>query len=250
MHSVLFSIFGLKVHAYGFMIDMGIIAAYVLLNLRYKLYNGVKKENVIDILILVAVSGMLGSRILYVLLYRSEFPTFQSMLAIWNGGQAFHGGLILGIICIAVYCRFKRLSIPVILDMLAPALCIAYAFGRIGCFLNGCCYGMVSDLPIACPMPTDEGIRNCLPTQLFSSLSGFIMCALLIVFQNRFRKPGTQFFSFIAMYGIYRFILEFFRYYPPAETFGAFTKGQYLSLAMILLGIFACIYINKRSDRR
>ncbi len=245
MHSVLFTIFGLDVHAYGFMIDLGIIGAYILLYCTCNRYRGINKDNVIDIVILISVAGMLGSRILYVILYRSEFPDLKSMLAIWNGGQAFHGGLILGIVCLAVYCRLKKLELMVVLDMLAPALCLAYGFGRIGCFLNGCCYGMVSDLPIACPMPTENGIENCIPTQLISSAAGFIMCILLTCLYKRFSKDGLQFFTFIAMYGVYRFMVEFLRFYP--DDGHILTIGQYLSLFMILAGITASVYIKKKA---
>ncbi len=247
MHSVLFTVGGLRIHSYGFMIDIGIICAYFLMAFICSGYK-IKKEYILDIVILMTVCGMAGTRIMYIILNRNEFPDIKSMLEIWNGGQSFHGGLIAGIICLAVWCKIKKQRLPNVLDLLSPALALAYGFGRIGCFLNGCCGGRASASFLSVPMPTEHGIESCIPTQLFSSAAGFLICGLLLLLRKYNQKEGVSFAAFMGSYGIYRFVIEFFRYYPAEKTAFCLTQGQIVSIAMIIFSATLIFAINKKTD--
>ncbi|MBR4748394.1 MAG: prolipoprotein diacylglyceryl transferase [Abditibacteriota bacterium] len=236
---------GINVYSYGLMIDIGVICAYILMLRRRHIYK-IPANCILDIVIILTAAGMIGARLLYVALYHDEFHSLKDLFSVWNGGLSFHGGLLLGLLCVWLYCKYRRLRFLTALDMLSPALCVAYAYGRIGCFLNGCCYGKFSDSFIACPMLTHEGLRTCIPTQLISSACGFGICCILIALQKYFTREGQQLSCFLALFGLYRFVVEFFRYYPSDAYLGALTQGQYISLVMIAAGITAGVLLNKK----
>ncbi len=209
---------------------------------------------------------IVGSRLLYVLV---NAPYFYSRPAeifrLWDGGLILYGGFISFFIFAAVYLRAARLPFWKSLDMGAPAIPLAMAIGRLGCFFNGCCYGHVSEtwglsFPAAHHPPVylqqvqmglirPESLRTIpvLPTQLFSTAADLAIVYLLLRLERKQHPPGFLFLAFFVLYGFARGIIEFFRYHDPEEMlpfFSPFSLSQVISIVVILT---ACaIFLLKR----
>ena len=158
MRPVLFSIpnphFGaIPVRAYAFMVMLGCLAA-ALVALRTARRERVDTNHIWDIWMWSLLGGFAGARAFYVALFWPQFEgNLWSVLYVWEGGLAFQGGLIGGLLAVYIYLKAKRLSAAKYLDMIATAAILGYAFARVGCFLNGCCHGEVTDVPWAVTYP-------------------------------------------------------------------------------------------------
>jgi len=145
---------GWPVHSYGLMLVVAFYSAYFLSRWTAK-KEGIDPNRMIDILLIAAVLGLVGSRVLFVIQYRDQISGFFDLIAIWRGGLVFYGGLIAAVVGLLIYVRKKKLPTWRLADAAAPAIMLGLAFGRIGCFLNGCCWGGVCDekFPLAVHFP-------------------------------------------------------------------------------------------------
>lgn len=155
MHPELFSIpfFPLSIKSYGFMMTLGFIAALFLARRRCKLL-GQDPNHIDNFGVLTLIAGVVGARLFHVAHHWSSYKdNLGEIVAIWSGGLEFLGGFILASVTMLIYFRRKKLPILQFLDILAPAVMLGLAFGRIGCLLNGCCFGAPSELPWAIRFP-------------------------------------------------------------------------------------------------
>jgi phosphatidylglycerol:prolipoprotein diacylglycerol transferase len=144
---------GLSVKSYGLMMVVGFLAAIVIIR-RLSRDIMPNPEVVTNAALYALIAGVIGARVFYVVHYLDRFKTqWLSIFAIWQGGLELLGGVILAIVAISFYLRRYRLPFRVYADILAIGLMVALAFGRVGCFLNGCCYGRPSDVPWAVRFP-------------------------------------------------------------------------------------------------
>src|SRR5262249_5517470 len=156
------------------------------------------------------VAGIAGARLLFVLLQWSYFREHPGHIArIWEGGLSFQGGLAAALVAGYIYCRRRGLSFLQMGDILAPGVALGYSIGRIGCFLNGCCYGAPTNLPWACQF-RDPPITGPLtppshPTQIYASLLNLGIFALLLMIWRRQRVAGQVLWSYLLLYAVYRF---------------------------------------------
>lgn len=152
MHPEVFP--GWPVHSYGLMLVVAFYSAYFLSRWTAR-KEGIDPNRMIDILLIAAVLGIVGSRALFLIQYRDQITGFFDLIAIWRGGLVFYGGLIAAVVGLLIYVRKKKLPTWRLADAAAPAIMIGLAFGRIGCFLNGCCWGAVCDaeFPLAVQFP-------------------------------------------------------------------------------------------------
>ena len=142
----------LTVKSYGTMMVIGFLAAvYVMQRLSRR--SGLDPVLITNAALYSLVAGVVGARIFFVIHYRDEFDSFLSVFALWRGGLEFLGGVVLAIVFLVFYLRKVRQPVCRALDVMAVGLMLALAFGRIGCFLNGCCYGKPADLPWAVRFP-------------------------------------------------------------------------------------------------
>ena len=141
MHPLLFKIGPFSFFSYGLMVALGFLSGIVLAYFIAKKVN-INPEKIFDVGLFVLVGSIIGARIFYVIFYFRELKSPLDIFMIWNGGLVFHGGLIFAIIAIYLACRLFNIPLLNMLDVAAPATALGYAFGRIGCFLNGCCYGI------------------------------------------------------------------------------------------------------------
>jgi phosphatidylglycerol:prolipoprotein diacylglycerol transferase len=145
---------GWPIHSYGLMLVIAFYSAYFLCRWTAK-QEGIDPNRMVDILLLAAVFGIVGSRVLFVVQNLDNMHGILDYIAIWNGGLVFYGGLITATIGLMVYVFVKKIPMWRLADAVAPAVMIGLAFGRLGCFLNGCCWGGVCepDYPLAVRFP-------------------------------------------------------------------------------------------------
>jgi phosphatidylglycerol:prolipoprotein diacylglycerol transferase len=128
------------IHSYGLMLAVGFYAAWWLAAVRAKA-EGVDPDAIGNLVLISILAGVAGARALHVVLYRDPSEPLWTILEVWKGGLVFYGGLVAAVVADVLYVHWRRLGVMRLLDIGAPAVAIGQAFGRIGCFLNGCCYG-------------------------------------------------------------------------------------------------------------
>lgn len=145
---------GWPLHSYGLMLVVGFYTAYFLLRWAAK-KEGLDPKWMVDMLLIAAALGIVGARVFYVVQYGDRVRGFLDFFAIWNGGLVFYGGLVAAAAGMFVYVKVKKLPASKLADAAAPAIMIGLAFGRVGCFLNGCCWGAVCEesFPLAVRFP-------------------------------------------------------------------------------------------------
>ena len=236
MYPDIFHIGKLTVHAYGFFLAIGfMIGMFRMIKIAPK-YN-IEKNDIIDLGVCMLIAGIVGARLLYVLTNLSFYTTLEAF-SLWKGGLSFHGAVLSGVLVGLIFSKIKKISFFTILDIVSPSVCIGYGFTRIGCFLNGCCYGIDSSAPWAVNMLTDHGITTCEPVQLYSCLISFLLFFILTKFEFKKDKPGYVFTWYLIFYGIYRYLIEFIRHHVASDYIIPYvTGGQVLSIIMLVAGI-------------
>jgi phosphatidylglycerol:prolipoprotein diacylglycerol transferase len=184
---------------------------------------------------------IIGARIFYIMenanYYINNIP---EMVMLQRGGLSWYGGLMLGSICGILYLIKKNLSVYKILDLVIPFVALGQAIGRIGCLLNGCCFGKVSRFGIY----FDAHKSVLIPTQVYSSLALILIFIALRLLQARPHKDGVVFFAYLLLYSIKRFFIEFWRA-DNELIFLGMTLFQIISIAIFLLSFLKLISIQK-----
>lgn len=227
MYPVLFSIGGFSVFAYGVFLAIAFAVGVYGLTREAKRVN-LPEEKFLDMSIWIMVAAIVGARLLYILI---ELPTYLAapltIFSVRSGGLSFHGGLIAGIIVGLGYTRRHHLPQGKVADLVAPYLALGYAIVRIGCLLNGCCFGRQTAVPWALPAAyLDSTPRH--PTQLYAFVAGLLIFVILMWRRNKIHFHGQLFLEFIMLYSIYRFVVEQFR--EVSAYAGLLTLGQAASL--------------------
>ncbi|SDM04138.1 phosphatidylglycerol:prolipoprotein diacylglycerol transferase [Geoalkalibacter ferrihydriticus] len=233
---------------YGMMYLLGFFVAYLLISHLSRLRGlPLKRDDISDLIFYAVVGVIVGGRLGYVIFYNPlHFLSHPlEIFAIWTGGMSFHGGL-LGVVVAAVWFVHKK-QLPLLLtgDILVMASAPGLGFGRLGNFINAELWGRTTDMPWGMIFP-GAGPLPRHPSQLYQAvLEGLVLSVVLYILHRRQARAGVPLFTFVALYGLFRFIVEFFRE-PDAHLgllWGGATMGQLLSLPMIaagLIGIFWC----------
>ncbi len=228
---------------------------------------GFTAVQVLDTSMMILISAILGSRIVYVVFHIDEFRgrwwdvinPFQSTGQIGLSGMVFLGGVIFALGIGWIFVRRRGIPFAKMCDTVAPSLALGAALGRIGCFFNGCCFGKVCHLPWAVTFPQGSfahyisGGEPVHPTQLYGVLSNLLIFIVLWRIKPDRVFPGFHIALFLVLYGFFRFINEFFRYYEGSESALKLlniaginiTFSQIVSLLMLAVGMF--IILTKRS---
>jgi len=227
---------------YGLMYIIGFIAAYFVVLAGVKREQiGLTKDDVADLIFTVALGVILGGRSGYILFYNLSYYLDHPLrvFAVWEGGMSFHGGMAGTILAGLYFVRKKKVPFFRMADIVTPTGPIGLGLGRIGNFINGELYGRVTDVPWGMVFPTGGDLPRH-PSQLYEALlEGPVTLLIVWMLGRRARPEGVIFWSFIALYGLFRFFVEFFRE-PDQQIgylFGFFSMGQLLSLPMLLLGL-------------
>ena len=248
MYNDLFSLFGFTVHGYGLMIGLGIVASLVL-NWRRARARGLSEDDVTSLTVWVLLGGFLGAKVLFLLTRLPEFLRHPGAF-LGGGGYVVYGGLLGALPVLLLWCRKKRFAPLAWMDLVLPGVALAQSFGRIGCFLAGCCYGRPTESPIGVIFPADSlapaGIRV-LPTQLFSSAGDLLLCAMLLLAERRDKRTGATAGRYLVLYGVGRFFIEFLRS-DQRGSVGALSTSQFISLFAVAAGILLLARIGKKKD--
>jgi phosphatidylglycerol:prolipoprotein diacylglycerol transferase len=241
----LFTVGPLTVHSYGFFLALAFIVG-MLVSYWYLRKKFLDAYTVFELVLAAAVGGIIGARIFYVIGHWSEFSSnWWEVFQFWNvQGLVFYGGLLFGILAAVAVIKFRGLSIGVVLDSGGFAVPAALIVARLGCFLNGCCYGKTSSLPwaVTFPLKTQAALGmppNPLhPTQIYEILMDIIILIVLLSIYKRFRYRGEIMLVFVMLYAVARFINEFFRYHtnPDANLFFQLLSiGVFVVVGLVLI---------------
>lgn len=247
-----------QIHWYGIMYLLGFSGAWLLSRKRAAQPNsGWNNEQVADLIFYGAMGVILGGRIGYMLFYNfgSVVNDPLSLVYIWQGGMSFHGGLLGVMIALFLYGRRCNKTGYEVLDFIAPMVPIGLGAGRLGNFIGGELWGRVSDVPWAMVFPNAGPLARH-PSQLYQfALEGVALFIILWLFSSKPRPTFAVAGMFSLFYGIFRFVIEFFRQPDAGIDFIAFnwlTMGQLLSMPMIIAGatVIALAYKNNTFGKK
>jgi len=247
MHPVLFHIGPVNVYSYGVMLSLAFALA-VLVSFYNARNHGVDPWLMIDMALWLFLAGLVGARLAFVLLNWSYYAAHPAeIVATWEGGVSFYGAILGGFVVIVVFARRRRLPLGPIADSVAPGVALAASVGRIGCSLNGCCYGLPTNGTWGVLTRFAPGLRY--PTQLFESALYFLCFLFLWRWQKRHaRVPGQLFLTFVELYLGCRFVVEFFR--EGERIYPWLTVTQAASIVIGLLCAAIYIYLGRRAGGR
>ncbi|MDR2592067.1 MAG: prolipoprotein diacylglyceryl transferase [Chitinispirillales bacterium] len=262
MHPTLFNIFSFPVPSYGTMLALSFLSG-ILLSMYFAKKRGLDPNIVSDAGLYLIISAIVGARAYYVMTHFGEFR--GNLLSIVNpfqdgrigiSGLVMYGGFIAAIVITALFFKIKKLPILPYLDVYSPGVGLGIALTRIGCFLNGCCYGVAAkagsflsvSYPIAAHSPAGYyqrsiGAAGLLPTQFFESAGGIIIAVTLyLVGRSKFYFAGLQFYLLVMMYAVLRFFIETVRYIETPKI-GPFSHNQLICIVSFL--VFGGIIVRK-----
>ncbi|HEX4349335.1 MAG TPA: prolipoprotein diacylglyceryl transferase, partial [Verrucomicrobiae bacterium] len=214
----------------------------------------VHADIIADVTLWLMVGSIIGARVVYVTTYwKQEFADqpFSEVFMIQHGGLVYYGGLIGASVAGIIYLTWKKLPVWKIADILAPSIALGSVFGRIGCLLNGCCYGRACDLPWAIHFPAghETGGIGVHPTEIYDALLNLVLYAGLAWLFRHKKFDGQIFALYLIGYAICRSIVECFRGdYPPDHIHaGIFTSAQLLSVPILIGGIVLALVLARRA---
>lgn len=218
MHPILVKIGPVTIHTYGFLLALGVLAA-IWLNLRLAKKQGLDTKVMADFLFYTILVGLVGAKLFLLVTefsYYSQNPG-QIKNLITSAGT-FYGGLIFGALFAAWYMKKHKMNFRVLGDIMAPSVALAHFFGRMGCFMAGCCWGRdAHGCPVAVEF-TDKSATTGVelhtplyPTQLTESILNLLNFIFLMIFYKRKKFNGQIFVLYIFNYSVIRFCVEFFR---------------------------------------
>ena len=243
----------LAVHWYGLMYLVGFSLAWLLGRWRIKHgKSSLAPRDLEDIIFFGVLGAVLGGRLGYVLFYKPAYYLSHPLeiFYLWEGGMAFHGGLLGVAIALALFARKRSMGFLEVGDNVAPLIPLGLAAGRLGNFINGELWGRPTDLPWGMVFPqAGDGIARH-PSQLYQmGLEGLALFVLVWCFAHRPRPAGQVTAVFLMGYGAFRFLAEFTR--EPDGFLGllaaGLSMGQWLSLPMVLAGAVLFVISGKRS---
>lgn len=252
MHKVAFELGPLTIHWYGIFVAGGFLLGLWTASKR-ALHDQVAPETIADLGVWLIIGAIVGARVLYVISYWDESfagRPFLSVFKVWEGGLVYYGGLIGASLACVLFVRFRKQNLWKIADIMAPSIALGHAIGRIGCLMNGCCYGKPTDLPWAIHFPLDHethgiGVH---PTQIYESILNLILYAGLAWYFRRRQIEGQVFAAYLVGYAVFRSFNEFFRGDYPVYYAGVLTPAHLVSFFVLLAGIFLFWWL-RRSEK-
>ena len=252
MDPVFLSIGKFSLRWYGVMAAAGFLAALIIMQLNRR-YAKLSADQTANIVIAAMLSGVIGSRIFYVIqnwnYYRNHIG---QIIRIDQGGLVFYGGFILAALVLIFYVKkICRADAVRVLDITAPALAAAHALGRVGCFFNGCCYGKPAELfwavtyPVNTPPYQHYAGAALHPVQLYEAAEN-LLCAVLYFYLVRKAPRGVAVSSYFIIYGVLRFVNEFARG-DHKLIWNLFTPAQLIGIVLITAGtIMLTVFLRRR----
>jgi phosphatidylglycerol:prolipoprotein diacylglycerol transferase len=238
----LFKLGPLTIFPWGLTLSVAILlGTLVAIKLAKKV--GFETDLILDLAIYLVIGGIVGARLFYVLVYdpAQYLQEPLQIFALWNGGMVYYGALIGGLITGTWFVIRKNLPFWILADVMAPPLALGYGIVRIGCFLNGCCYGKPTSSFIGVLFPYIEGGPSLdtvfrYPTQLFSSVFGFALFGVLLLIWRKKKFNGQVFLAFLILYAVERTVVEYYR--ENLLVFGPVTVSQLVSVLIFIPALY------------
>lgn len=258
MHEIAFSIGELKIHWYGIFAACGFLSAMLALTWKRHI-AGVSKDNIMDIGMIAMFAGILGARLFYVIQFHEQFSgQWLKVIRIDQGGLVFYGGFILSCIVLILYCKIKKINLARLLDVFAPAVALGHAFGRLGCFMQGCCFGKAAGgswLGVTYPAGSAPAARypdilnGCslplYPVQLIEAGANFLLFGILFFIAGKFKKPGRVAGIYVICYAVLRFLMEYMRG-DHTHSIAGLTPSQSVALFVTApIGLLMILFAGK-----
>jgi phosphatidylglycerol:prolipoprotein diacylglycerol transferase len=247
MHRVLFQIGPFTLYSYGLFVAVGFLLSTVLV-LRDSEKFGVSRNDVFDCLIVILIGGLIGGRLLFVIInwgYYLRYPL--RVFAFYEGGMAIQGALVTAVVSGVLVSRIKKIPFWKVADLIAPYAALGQSMGRIGCFLNGCCYGRIIESGIGVTFPKEAVMR--VPTQIYSSLGLLAIFVILMALREKRPFDGYVFAMYLILYSVFRFFIDFLRGDNLVFVFGM-RLSQVLSAGLFLCGIVIYVVLWGAERRR
>ncbi|HEX7577275.1 MAG TPA: prolipoprotein diacylglyceryl transferase [Verrucomicrobiae bacterium] len=257
MHPIAFQLGPVTIHWYGVMIALAFLAGLWTATLRARREN-ISGEKIADVTLWLMVGAIAGARFVYVATYwREQFANqpFREVFMIQHGGLVFYGGFIGAAIAGFIYIRWKKMPLWKTVDVLAPSVALGSVFGRIGCLLNGCCYGHPTDLPWGLTFTNPQAHEfsgtplniPLHPTEIYDALLNFGLYVFLAWLFRRKKFDGQVFATYLIGYAITRSITEYFRGdYTNLHYHLGLTPAQWVGVPIFVAGLALAAVLSRR----
>ncbi len=252
MHPILFNFGSFSLYTYGLFLALGFMAA-VWFSKRNARFYDIKPDDISDLFFVVLVCGLLGARLLYVVINFEEFRSnLLDIVKIWKGGLVFFGGFIGGVAGSVVMIRIKKLSFFKTADSISPGVALGHSIGRLGCLFAGCCYGRQCDLPFAVKFTHPDSLAPLHiylhPTQIYMAAANLALFFILVWIQKHKRFHGMVFLSYVMIYSVFRFIIEFFRGdFRGDFFFDFFSMSQGIGIVVFFIALAMTVKLARSS---
>jgi phosphatidylglycerol:prolipoprotein diacylglycerol transferase len=251
----------IHIRSYGLMLAVAFLVG-TWLSLREARRLSLDEDKLVTMILVVLVSSIIGARMLYVIEHLQEFRReWGSVLAVWQGGLTLYGGVVGGTFGGLVAARKLGLPMWTAADALTPGFALGTMFGRIGCFLNGCCYGRPTGAPWGVIFPPDSfaglefGHTPVHPSQLYFALAGLALFGVSMALRQRLAAvPGTLFWSIVMLFALVRIPLDLTRSYEPEATLihaggVSITESQLVSSVLALFALLMILRLRRAAPQ-
>jgi phosphatidylglycerol:prolipoprotein diacylglycerol transferase len=255
VHPIAFQLSFFAIHWYGVMIALAFLAGLWTARRRARREN-IPGEIIADVVLWLMIGSIIGARFVYVTTYwKDEFADqpLSEIFMIQHGGLVYYGGLIGAAIAGIIYIRWKKIHLWKTADVLAPSIALGNVFGRIGCLLNGCCYGRACNLPWAIRFPADHITHGAPvhPTEIYDALDNFILYLFLAWLFRHKKFDGQVFATYLIGYAVTRTIMESFRGdYTAGHIHFGLTPGELVSVPIFIAGLALAALLSRREPKR
>ena len=258
MRPVLFQLGALPIRSYGLLIAVAFMVG-IWIARRRAANSPYDPDIIIDLSVIVILVSIVGARLAYVFVRWYHYQDdLLGILRIWEGGLAQYGGMVAGALAGLWFFRRRGVDMWAGADLVAPSLAMGVTIGRIGCFLNGCCYGKICEHPWGVVFSEDSiaGMRyagvHLHPTQLYESFLGLVVFFVLLAADRRKPFDGFLLWLFVLLLSVYRFLIEPLRYHESVSMAFrsgpvALTNNQVFGLGLVLLSVGFMVYLSRRS---
>lgn len=257
MHPILFEVGGFTIYSYGVL-----LAGAYLLGLQFALIRararGLDAQRVMDLGIWIIISALVGAKLLLLVTdFRQYTGSPRDLMSLARSGGVFYGGLIAAVIVALWYLRRHTLPLWTTTDVFAPGIALGHMVGRLGCLMAGCCFGRPTSVAWAITFTDPVATANVgtplniplHPTQLYEAGAEGLILGVLLVLERRGRSfPGRTFWTYILLYGVSRFFIEFYRGDDRGMVFNVLSTSQFVSVILVPLAIIMLILLGRRTD--
>ena len=248
MYPVLIRLGTLEIHTYGVLVAAGFLAGILTAQRRAR-RAGLAPERISDLGVWLILSAMLGAKLFHIIFFWNDFIEGwrATGLASLRAGFVFYGGFLGAALGLMAYARLHKLPVWQLADVLAPSVALGHAFGRLGCFFEGCCYGKVCTLPWAIHLPGHAGALH--PTQLYEAAGNLVIFAGLSAFYRHKRFDSQICWLYVLSYGALRFLVEFFRGDYEVYYLGIFTIAHIMAGGLMIVAVAGLVLYGKTGVR-